>query len=53
MNSMPYQIFRDGELVMQATENCRYSKEIERSLMNAGYTIRLHGKRITKKDVKQ
>ena len=53
MNSMPYQIFRGSELVMQSTENCRYPKEVERSLMAAGYIIRLHGKRITKKETEK
>ena len=37
---------------LEAPESCRYSKETERSLMDAGYTIKLHGKKITKKEVK-
>ena len=51
MEILPYKIYRDGELVMQATERCRYPKEVERSLMEAGFTITLNGKRITKKEV--
>lgn len=48
----PYQIWdRYGNLVLQAMEFCRYSKETERGLLDAGYTIKLHGKKITKKDV--
>lgn len=37
-----------GNLVLQATESCRYPKPLELSLLEAGYTIRLHGTRLTK-----
>lgn len=47
----PYKVYRDSECVMAATESCRYPKHIEKSLLDAGYTIKLHGKRITKKEV--
>ena len=47
----PYKVYRDGECLMEAPESCRYPKAIERSLLDAGYTIKLHGKRITKKEV--
>lgn len=48
----PYQIYdRYGELVLQAKEECRYPKEIERGLLEHGYTITLHGKKITKKEI--
>lgn len=42
---------REGRAVLAATASCRYPKEIEQSLMAAGYTIKLYGKRITKKEV--
>lgn len=43
-----YQVFNPmGALVMHATEELRYPKLIERSMLEAGYTIRLHGKPIT------
>lgn len=49
----PYKIYdRYGKLVLQTTEACRYSKETERSLLEHSYTIKLHGKRITKKEIK-
>ena len=49
----PYKVYdRFGKLVLQATEACRYSKEIERGLLEHGYTIMLHGKKITKKEIK-
>lgn len=43
-----YQVFNPmGALVMHATEELRYPKLLERSMLEAGYTIRLHGKTIT------
>ena len=36
-----------------APASCRYSRETELSLLEAGYTIRLHGKRITKTDLRK
>lgn len=47
----PYKVYRDGDCLMEATESCRYPKHVERQLLDAGYTIKLHGKRITKKEV--
>ena len=49
----PYKVYdRYGECVLEAAESCRYPKEIERSLLEHGYTIKLHGKKITKKEIK-
>lgn len=49
----PYKVYdRHGELVLEATEDCRYPKDIERGLLEHGYTIKLHGRKITKKEVK-
>ena len=50
----PYIVFNPaGELVLQATESARYSRRVELDLLGAGYTIRLHGKRITKADIRK
>ena len=38
---------------VEAPESCRYSKETELSLLDAGYTIKLHGKRITKTEIRK
>lgn len=46
----PYKVYRDGELIMQAPEAHRYPKLVELALMESGYVIRLHGKRITKRE---
>ena len=49
----PYRVYNStGTQVMYAPADCRYDKSIERSLMESGHTIKLHGKRITKKEVK-
>lgn len=40
-----------GELVLQAPESCRYFRQVELDLLAAGYTIRLHGRKITKKEL--
>ena len=40
-----------GELVLQAPESCRYPGRVELEMLAAGYTIRLHGRKITKKEL--
>lgn len=40
-----------GELVLQAPESCRYSRRVELEMLAAGYTVRLHGRKITKKEL--
>lgn len=52
VDKYPYKVYRDSECIMEATEICRYPKHIEKSLLDAGYTIKLHGKKITKKEIK-
>lgn len=54
MTGLPYTVRNPaGELVLQAAEICRYPRRVELDLLGAGYTIRLHGKRITKTDLKK
>lgn len=36
-----------------APESCRYPRTTELSLLEAGYTIRLHGKKITKTELRK
>lgn len=51
MDNMPYKVYTaDGRLILQAAESCRYPSMIERQLLDIGYVIKLHGKRITKKN---
>ena len=50
---LPYQIYNsEGALVLQAKESCRHSKAVELDHLEHGYTIKLHGRKITKKEVK-
>lgn len=52
MTDYPYKVYTtDGRLVLQAAETCRYNKQTERQLLEGGYTIKLNGKRVTKKDL--
>lgn len=37
---------------MVAPESCRYPRHVELSILEAGYTIRLHGKKITKTELR-
>ena len=46
----PYKIYNpNGRLVCQGTS--RYSPEIELHMLSHGYTIKLNGKRLTKKEI--
>lgn len=50
MEKSLYQVYApDGRLVMQSTEDCRYNKDIEEQMLENGYTIKLGGKKLTKK----
>lgn len=50
----PYQVIPpSGQLGgLIAPESCRYPRTTELSLLEAGYTIRLHGKKITKTELR-
>ena len=51
---LPYQVYNSaGDLVLQAQESCRHSKKVEQDLLEHGHTIKLNGKKITKKEAKQ
>lgn len=51
---LPYQVFSStGQRVLQASERCRYPIKTELSLLEAGYTIRLHGRRLTKTELRK
>ena len=53
-DSFPYIVTNPaGEVVLQAAEGCRYSRRVELALLDAGYTIRLGGKRLTRKELAQ
>lgn len=51
----PYEVIpppgKSGGMV--APESCRYPRHVELSLLEAGHTIRLHGKKITKTELRK
>ncbi len=52
MKDNTYKVYnRDGRIMMSCPPKLRYSKKIELSLIENGYTIKLNGKKITKKEV--
>ena len=54
MDKEAYQVFdRQGACIMAAPASCRYPARVERSILEAGYTIRLNGKRVTKSDIRK
>lgn len=51
---LPYQVFNSsGEQVLESDTRCRYPARIELSILEAGYTIKLNGKRLTKTEVRK
>ena len=54
MADYPYQVFSPlGQLVMYSPAECRYPAKIELEMLEAGYIIRLHGKKITKTELRK
>ena len=50
---LPYQVINSaGIVVLQAPESCRSSRRVELLQLESGYTIRLHGRRITKTELR-
>ena len=48
----PYKVFDPcGVPVMSAPEELRYPRNLELEMLAAGYTIRLHDRKITKKEL--
>lgn len=49
-----YKVYdRDGRCRMSTTVGCRYPKEVEMDLLEAGYVIKIDGKKLAKKDVRE
>ena len=49
-----YEVFSpSGQKIMVAPESCRYPNHIELDMLEAGYTIRLHGKKSTKTELRK
>ena len=53
MADLPYQVYNsEGTLVLQAAESCRHSQKVELDHLENGYTIKLNGRKLTKKETK-
>ena len=49
----PYVVISpEGNVVLQAKASCRYSRQMELAMLDAGYQIRLEGRRLTKKELR-
>lgn len=54
MADYPYTVTNpSGEIVLQAAVSCRYPRLVELALLEAGYSIRLRGKKITKTETRK
>lgn len=50
----PYEVINPaGQPVMVAKENCRYPRRLELDMLDAGYIIKLNGKRLSKADIRK
>ena len=54
MTEYPYQVISPlGHVVLQATADARYPRAQELRMMDAGFSFRLHGKKLTKTDLRR
>ncbi len=53
-NEYPYEVISPlGQPVMEATIECRYPPAQELRMLEAGFAIRLYGKKLTKTDIRK
>lgn len=51
---IPYQIFdSSGRLVLDSDVRCRYPRPMELSLLDAGYAVKVAGKKLTKTEIRK
>lgn len=51
---IPYQVFdSSGRLVLDSDVSCRYSRPMELSLLDAGYAVKIDGKKLTKSEIRK
>ena len=51
---IPYQVFdSSGRLVLDSNVNCRYPRPIELSLLDAGYAVKVAGKKLTRTEIRK
>lgn len=50
----PYLVYSPiGQLVLETTLDCRYPADKEIRMLDAGFTIRIYGRKITKADARK
>lgn len=51
---VPYQVFdSSGRLVLDSDVSCRYPRTMELSLLDAGYSVKIDGKKLTKTEARK
>ena len=51
---IPYQVFdASGRMVLNSDVSCRYSRSMELSLLDAGYAVKVAGKKLTKTEIRK
>lgn len=51
---IPYQVFdSSGRMVLDSDVSCRYPRSMELSLLDAGYAVKIAGKKLTKTDIRK
>lgn len=51
---IPYQVFdSSGRLVLDSDVRCRYPRPMELSLLDAGYSMKIEGKKLTKTEIRK
>lgn len=51
---IPYQVFDPaGRQVLDSDVCCRYSRSMELSLLDAGYAVKIAGKKLTKTEIRK
>ena len=54
MKEYPYQMISPlGNVVLQVTMDARYPKDMEMRMMDAGFSFRVNGKKLTKSDIRK
>ena len=51
---IPYQVFDStGRMVLNSDVRCRYPRPMELSLLDAGYSVKIDGKKLTKTEARK
>ena len=51
---IPYQVFDStGRMVLNSDVRCRYPRPVELILLDAGYSVKIDGKKLTKTEARK